>query len=214
MKDNNFKILQLDKNNYIGSNTVSLHLNDFWKRFRPGEDIPIYYIKYGKNEDWTIDLISKFSLSDGNLTKILLKINCIKNLEVKNLDGEYIYLFHSGGLFSKAKASIHKIPSIKGDKNFKNYEKFLKFIKDYKLKNSKIHNKIYPNSKFQYAIEIFGLERKTLDLIGHACAFYTNNDFLEEKSITIIEKIQLYIDSCKSGVSPFIYYIGGLGKLS
>ena len=36
-KMKNYKIFQLDRNNYYGSDSASLNLTNLWKRFRNGE---------------------------------------------------------------------------------------------------------------------------------------------------------------------------------
>ena len=54
----------------------------------------------------------------------------------------------------------------------------------------------------------------TIDFVGHAVALYTNDDFLEQKAITTIDKMQLYFNSFgRYGNSPFIYPVWGLSGL-
>ena len=50
-------MLQLDRNNYYGSESASLNLTNLWKRFREGATVPS---EYGENRDWNVDLIPKF----------------------------------------------------------------------------------------------------------------------------------------------------------
>ena len=65
------KIHQIDKNNFIRANIVSLHLKDLWNHFRQVDEIQK---QNGQNKDWNVDLISKAILSNGNLIKILNKL--------------------------------------------------------------------------------------------------------------------------------------------
>jgi Rab GDP dissociation inhibitor len=83
--------------------------------FRPKEDVPS---KYGENRDWNVDLIPKFVMSNGifmvilgNLVKVLLTTNVSQYLDWKCIDGTFVYQWDKGGLFSKAKGVIHKVPA-------------------------------------------------------------------------------------------------------
>ena len=136
------------------------------------------------------------------------------------VDGTFVYQFHEAGLLSKAKGQIHKVPAttaeaLKSDlmgmfeKN--RCKKFFQFIQDYEVNNPKTQEGCDPNGKFKDVIKKFGLEPNTVDFVGHAVALYTNDDFLEQKSITTIEKMQLYFNSFgRYGNSPFIYPVWGL----
>ena len=201
------KILQLDKNNYIGSNTVSLNLKDLFDHFRPVIEPSK---KYGQSEEWNVDLISKFILSNGNMFKILSKINAFKKLKFKSCNGEYIYRYHSGGFFSKGRGNIHKI----SPNEIKNkYKKFFEFIQDYEKDNPSTHQKIDPNSDPKCAIEIFGLDQKTFELIGHAFASFTCA--FRGHMGSFIQNIKSYMNSFDIyGNSSFIYPVFGLGKIS
>ncbi len=215
------KILQLDRNVYYGSDSASLNLTNLWKHFRPGKEVPK---QYGENRDWNVDLIPKYIMANGSLVKLLLKTNVSQYLEWKAVDGTFVYQFDKGGMFSKAKGAIHKVPAttaeaVKSDlmglfeKN--RCKKFFQFIQDYEVNNPKTQEGCDPNGKFKDIIKKFGLEPNTVDFVGHAVALYTNDDFLEEKSITTIDKMQLYFNSFgRYGNSPFIYPVWGLSGLA
>ena len=64
------KILQLDRNNYYGSESASLNLTNLWKYFRRKNEYPK---QYGKNINWNVDFIPKFIMIIGILVKILFK---------------------------------------------------------------------------------------------------------------------------------------------
>lgn len=49
-------------------------------------------------------------MANGSLVKLLLKTNVSQYLEWKAVDGTYVYQFDKGGLFSKAKGVIYKVP--------------------------------------------------------------------------------------------------------
>ena len=70
-------------------------------------------------------------------------------------------------------------------------EKFFAFIQDYEVNNSKTQEGLGPNIPFKDYVKKFSLEPNT---------------FLEEKTITTVEKMQLYFNSFgRYGDSPFIY---------
>jgi len=73
------------------------------------------------------------------------------------------------------------------------------------------------NASKQTAAELFkkfSLEPNTTDFIGHACALYLNEDFMQAPAISLIEKVRLYTDSMgRYGDSPFLYPIYGLGGI-
>ena len=79
-------------------------------------------------------------------------------------------------------------------------EKFFAFIQDYEVNNSKTQEGLGPNIPFKDYVIKFSLEPKT---------------FLEEKTITTVEKMQLYFNSFGGyGDSPFIYPVWGLSGLA
>ena len=215
------KILQLDRNGYYGSDSASLNLTNLWKHFRSGEEPPK---QYGENRDWNVDLIPKYIMANGSLVKLLLKTNVSQYLEWKAVDGTFVYQFDKGGMLSKAKGVIHKVPAttaeaLKSDlmgmfeKN--RCKKFFQFIQDYEKNDPKTQNGLPPDTLFKDVIKKFGLEPNTVDFVGHAVALYTNDDFLEKRAEPTIDKMQLYFNSFgRYGNSPFIYPVWGLSGLA
>ena len=197
------KILQLDRNGYYGSDSASLNLTNLWKHFRPNVEVPK---QYGENRDWNVDLIPKYIMANGSLVKLLLKTNVSQYLEWKAVDGTFVYQFDKGGMFSKAKGAIHKVPctaaeaiksSLMGTFEKGRFKKFMNFIQDYEAKDPKTQN---------------GL---SIDFIGHAVALYTNDDYLDKKASITVDKMQLYMNSFgRYGNSPFIYPVWGLSGLA
>ena len=214
------KILQLDRNGYYGSDSASLNLTNLWKHFNKGE-VPK---QYGENRDWNVDLIPKYIMANGSLVKLLLKTNVSQYLEWKAVDGTFVYQFDKGGIFSKAKGVIHKVPataaeamksSLMGLLEKNRFRKFMTFIQDYDAKDPKTQNGLLPDAKFSEFFKKYGLEPNTIDFVGHAVALYTNDDYLEKKAIVTIDKMQLYMNSFgRYGNSPFIYPVWGLSGLA
>lgn len=214
------KILQLDKNNYYGSDSASLNITNLWNHFRKGQTPKK---EYGENRDWNVDLIPKFVMANGSLVKLLLKTNVSQYLEWKAVDGTFVYQW-TKPLLGKAHGIICKVPvtaseALKSDlmglleKN--RMRKFLGFVQDFELNDPKTHQKMNPNGPFQDIVKSFGLEANTVDFIGHAVALYTNDDFLTKPAITTLDKMQLFFNSFgRYGNSPFIYPVWGLSGLA
>ena len=70
------------------------------------------------------------------------------------------------------------------------------------------------NLKFGDLCKEFGLEKNTLDFLGHAVALYTDNSYVDLPSMDVMKKLKLYINSVGLyGDSPFIYPIYGLSGI-
>jgi len=53
-----------------------------------------------------------------------------------------------------------------------------------------------------------------MEVIGHAIALYTNDDYLQQPALETIKRMQLYAHSlARFGKSPYIYPLYGLGEL-
>ena len=93
------RILHLDRNNYYGAESASLALHSLYEKFGKAEDdVPK---KYGRVNDWAVDLIPKFIMACGDLTKILIHSKVTRYLRFKVIDGSYVY---KGG-------KVEKVPS-------------------------------------------------------------------------------------------------------
>lgn len=65
--------------------------------------------KYGRVNDWNIDLVPKLLMSNGELTNILVSTDVTKYLEFKQIAGSYV---QQG---SGTKATVAKVPSDAGE---------------------------------------------------------------------------------------------------
>ena len=219
-KNEHTKILQLDRNNYYGSDSASLNLTNLWKMFRNGQEPKK---EYGENRDWNVDLIPKFVMANGNLVKLLLKTNVSQYLEWKCVDGTFVYQWEKP-VFGKAHGVIHKVPATPNEalssslmtlfeKN--RCRKFFSYVNDFELKDKKTYEGHNPQDTFEKLVKDFGLEPNTIDFIGHAVALYTDDNFMKDKAITTIDRMQLYFSSIgRYGDSPFIYPVWGLSGLA
>ena len=215
------KILHLDRNGYYGAATASLNLTNLWGMFRAGTEPPK---EYGHNRDWNVDLIPKFIMAGGLLVKMLLHTKVTRYLEWKCVDGTYVMQHAEGGMFSKAKNTIAKVPANDSEalksnlmgifekRNCRNFYLYLDKIDD---KNKatwgdKDLEKVPMDSIFK----AHGLSANTIDFLGHAVALHRDDTYLTMPAIDTSRKMNLYIDSLgKYGDSPFLYPIYGLGGL-
>lgn len=222
-KKEHIKILTLDRNSHNDLNSASLNLTNFWKLFRPNNEIPS---KYGESKFWHIDLIPKFIMAKGSLFRLLLKTEVSQYLEWKTVDGSFIFRYNKGGMFSGKRGELFKIPNISDIAQFAKsdimgifekgrFKKFINFILDYDVNKQITQNGLGPNVPFKDFFKKYSLEEDTVELIGHVIALYTDDDYLEKKAITTIEKIKLYVNSFgKNGNSSFIYPVCGLNGIS
>jgi Rab GDP dissociation inhibitor len=65
--------------------------------------------KYGRVNDWNIDLVPKLLMSSGELTNILVSTDVTRYLEFKQVAGSYVQ--QGAG----AKATVAKVPSDAGE---------------------------------------------------------------------------------------------------
>ncbi|CAG9330908.1 unnamed protein product [Blepharisma stoltei] len=217
------KVLHLDKNGFYGSFTASLNLSNLYNSFCPGVEPPAHL---GENRDWNIDLIPKFTMANGKLVKFILHTESVaNNLEWKSLDGSFVMQTSSGGIFSKSRPKIYKVPgndseALKSDLmglfEKKRCKKLFKFIQNYDPENVETHKGLQLRTlPFKDLIANFGLEQNTIDFIGHAVALYTSDEFLEIPSHEVMLKIKLYMDSAGLyGDSPFLYPVYGIGGIA
>ena len=61
------RVLQVDRNGYYGGDGASLNLTHLFEKFKAGEPPS----NLGSNRDYAVDLIPKFIMACGNLTKML-----------------------------------------------------------------------------------------------------------------------------------------------
>ena len=94
------KVLHMDRNNYYGAESASMTpISDLYKLFEQKLDPED---KYGRGRDWNIDLIPKFIMAHGELTKLLIHTDVTRYLEFKQIEGSYV--FKKGG-------NVHKVPA-------------------------------------------------------------------------------------------------------
>ena len=73
---------------------VPVHVEDLlalcqlYRKFRPDQPIPQ---ELGRDRDYAVDLIPKFIIASGELTKILVHTDVTRYLEFKQIAGSFVY---------------------------------------------------------------------------------------------------------------------------
>lgn len=209
------KVLHLDRNNYYGADCASLNLDQLYAKLRGEGQKPSAQL--GASRDYNVDLVPKFIMANGLLVQMLLHTDVTRYLEFKSVEGSYVY--RRGGKIYKVPATDTEAitSSLIGllDKN--RTRKFLGYVHDYDENNPKTHDGIDARkATMREVLKKFSMENSTdlVDVIGHALALYTNDDYLNQPALESLKRMQLYADSlARFGKSPYIYPLYGLGEL-
>merc|ERR1712188_202002 len=137
------KVLHMDRNDYYGGESASLNLNQLFAKFA-GDKQPDPAL--GQSRDYNVDLIPKFIIANGILTKLLVHTKVTRYIDFKVVDGSFVYIGPQGGFFGGSKGAIHKVPATAGEavnsgimgfweKN--RARKFFEFCSTYDVNNSK-----------------------------------------------------------------------------
>ncbi|KAJ4390032.1 Rab GDP dissociation inhibitor alpha [Gnomoniopsis smithogilvyi] len=214
------KVLHIDRNDHYGGDAASVNLETLFKKYgnySAGEEP---WKKYGRANDWNIDLIPKFLMSSGELTNILVSTDVTRYLEFKQVAGSYV---QQG---SGSKATVAKVPSDAGEAlksplmgifEKRRMKSFIEWVGNFDAKDTATHKGLdIHNITMKEVYDKFGLEDSTKDFIGHAMALYLDDNYITAKggAPDAIERIRLYGNSvARYGKSPYIYPLYGLGEL-
>ena len=206
------KVLHMDRNSYYGGESTSMSpLEELYKHFKREGNPPE---KFGRGRDWNLDLIPKFIMAGGELTKFLIFTKVTRYLEFKQVEGSYVF---KGG-------SVYKVPadekealasSLMGIFEKRRFQKFLAYCTKFDPEDQKTWDGVDPNkSTMQELFKKFGLDRNTADFTGHAIALYLDDEYLTQPCGETIKRVQLYYNSLSMyGMTPYIYPLYGLGEL-
>lgn len=207
------KVLHMDRNNYYGGESASMTpVQDLYKLFNEKlepED------KYGRGRDWNVDLIPKFIMAHGELTKLLIHTDVTRYLEFKQIEGSYVY---------KRGGNVHKVPasdkealasSLMGIFEKRRFKNFLQWATAFDFDDQKTWNNVDPDKMTMTEVyKKFGLDQNTADFTGHAICLYLDDNYLEKPCRDAIHKLKLYYNSLSSyGKSPYLYPLYGLGEI-
>jgi Rab GDP dissociation inhibitor len=204
------KILHVDRNNYYGAEIASLNLSNLYEKFQAGE-VPSYL---GSNRDYNVDLIPKFIMACGNLTKMLLHTKVTRYLEFKSIGGSFVY---KGGKILKVPATPEEAlrSPLMGLFEKRRFRKFLIYIDQYDKDKPETHEKKdLTTMTMRQLYTSFGLQSDTHEFISHAMCLQIDDVHLDKPALPTVQELQTYCYSlARYGTSPYIYPMYGLGGL-
>jgi Rab GDP dissociation inhibitor len=205
------KVLHMDRNDYYGGDSASLNLTQLYRKFRPDQAAPT---DLGRDRDYAVDLIPKFIIASGELTKILVHTDVTRYLEFKQIAGSFVY--RDGKISKVPSTEMEAVKSpLMGLFEKRRAKKFFEFLQGWKDNDPATHQGIdLDKDSMKTVYEKFGLEPGTQDFIGHAMALYLDDDYITKPARPTYDRIILYTSSmARYGKSPYIYPLYGLGEL-
>jgi len=214
------KVLHMDRNDHYGGEAASVNLEAMFKKYGNYEPGTEPWKKYGRSNDWNIDLVPKLLISNGELTNILVSTDVTRYIEFKQIAGSYV---QQG---AASKATVAKVPSDAGEAlrsplmgifEKRRAKNFLQWVGNFDDNDPSTHNGMNLSQvTMKQVYEKYGLEPSTRDFVGHSMALYTTDDYIDKKGMAkdCVERIRLYVNSmARYGKSPYIYPLYGLGEL-
>ncbi|KAF8642036.1 hypothetical protein AX16_009757 [Volvariella volvacea WC 439] len=205
------KVLHMDRNDYYGGDSASLNLTQLYRKFRPDQTAPT---ELGRDRDYAVDLIPKFIIASGELTKILVHTDVTRYLEFKQIAGSFVY--RDGKISKVPSTEMEAVKSpLMGLFEKRRAKKFFEFLQGWRDDDPTTHQGIdLDKDSMKTVYEKFGLEPGTQDFIGHAMALYLDDDYITKPARPTYDRIVLYTSSmARYGKSPYIYPLYGLGEL-
>ncbi|KAL8277926.1 hypothetical protein RQP46_009745 [Phenoliferia psychrophenolica] len=204
------KVLHMDRNDYYGAESASLNLTQLYRKFR-NEDPPA---DLGRDRDYAVDLIPKFMMANGEMTKMLVHTDVTRYLEFKQIAGSFVY--RDGRISKVPSTEMEAVRSpLMGLFEKRRAKKFFEWVQGYKEDDPASYQGI--NLDVTPMIEVytkFGLEPGTQDFIGHAMALHLDDSYATRPARETYDRIVLYTSSmARYGKSPYIYPLYGLGEL-
>jgi Rab GDP dissociation inhibitor len=204
------RVLQIDRNGYYGGEGASLNLSTLFEKFQAGNPPD----NLGANRDYNIDLIPKFIMATGNLTKMLLHTKVTRYLEFKSVAGSYVY---KGGQILKVPATPQEAlsSSLMGLFEKRRFRNFLIYVDAYVASDPATHQgRDLTVMTMRQLYTDFGLVPDTHQFISHAMCLQLDESHMDRPALQTITELQTYMYSLKRyGTSPYIYPLYGLGGL-
>ena len=227
-----YKILHLDRNAYYGAESASLNLKQLFEKFRPEEFSSAkggensskesekvfeekLKEKYGRWQDWNIDMVPKMMMGNGLLVKLLVHTGVHNYVSFKASEGSYV--FKQGKLFKVPATDKDALRSpLMGMFEKLRARSFFVFVQDYdetRVETHKGYDLRTMTSRQLY--KEYGLADETIEFIGHALALYTDERYMDFPAIHMVKAVKLYEESLArfNTGSPYIYPLYGLGEL-
>jgi Rab GDP dissociation inhibitor len=204
------RVLQVDRNGYYGGEGASLNLTTLFEKFNAGAPPE----SLGANRDYNIDLIPKFIMATGSLTKMLLHSKVTRYLDFKSIAGSFVY---KGGKIVKVPATPQEAlsSSLMGLFEKRRFRMFLIYVDQYKLSDPSTHEgKDLIVMTMRQLYESFGLVPDTHQFISHAMCLQLDETHMDQPALKTVMALQTYCYSLsRYGTSPYIYPVYGLGGL-
>lgn len=219
------KVLHLDRNDFYGGECASLRLSQLYARF--GEDPASVPPEFGRDGEWSVDLIPKYMLSAGDLFRMLRHADCMHYLEFGRVAGSFVM----------KDGQIHRVPAnfkqaleskLMGLMEKKRMANLLEYINGFedpdpaarseaqaKLPKEFVKAGKNPsNTTTNEFFEAFKLSASTKEFMGHAMALHLDDSYLNQPALATFRRIALYATSLsRFGQSPFIYPMYGMGDI-
>uniref|UniRef100_A0A8C2ZBL9 Rab GDP dissociation inhibitor n=1 Tax=Cyclopterus lumpus TaxID=8103 RepID=A0A8C2ZBL9_CYCLU len=206
------KVLHIDNNPYYGGESASISpLEELFKKFK----VPGPAKSMGRGKEWSIDLIPKFFLANGELVKVLVHTDVTRYLDFKVVEGSYVY---------KA-GKVHKVPGTEEDVmhssdlmgmfDKRRFRKLLLFALNFDVRNPRTCQDVDPKKMTTRDLfSRFDLGGDVMEFTGHAIALHSSESYLDQPCGETIRRIRLYSESLsRHNPSPYLYPVYGLGEL-
>lgn len=181
------RVLQMDRNNYYGADGASLNLTNLYKKFNSGEPPS----NLGANRDFNVDLIPKFIMACGNLTKMLLHTKVTRYLEFKSIEGSYVY---KGGKILKVPATPEEAlrSPLMGLFEKRRFRNFLLYVDEYDETKPGTHKgKDLTKMTMRELYVSFGLQPDTHQFISHAMCLQLDETHLDQPALATLKDLQI-----------------------
>jgi len=162
-----------------------------YRKFRPGQEPPA---ELGRDRDYAVDLIPKFIIASGELTKMLVHTDVTRYLEFKQIAGSFVY--RDGRISKVPSTEMEAVKSpLMGLFEKRRAKKFFEFLQNWKEDDPATHQGVsfwircegllltgyyvgidLDKDNMKTVYEKFGLEPGTQDFIGHAMALYLDDE--------------------------------------
>ena len=112
----------------MASSLIWKHNSKLYRKFRPDQEPPT---DLGRDRDYAVDLIPKFIIASGELTKILVHTEVTRYLEFKQIAGSYV--FREGKISKVPSNEMEAVKSpLMGLFEKRRAKKFFEFIQGWK----------------------------------------------------------------------------------
>jgi Rab GDP dissociation inhibitor len=205
------RVLQIDRNGYYGGDGASLNLTNLFEKFGAGATPT----NLGENREYNVDLVPKFIMACGNLTKMLLHTKVTRYLDFKSIAGSYVY--KAGKIYKIPTSGVQEVLQSPLMSLFekRRFRKFLIYVDQYKEDSSETwEGRDLRTMTMKQLYHDFGLQPDSAQFISHAMCLMLDEVHMNEPALPTVKELQVYSHSLmRYGTSPYIYPCYGLGGL-